>query len=122
MTMTQEQAHLVDRLRALLAAEPSTRDMSTREVSMFGGRSIMLNDKLVVCALKRGDLLVRVPPERHRELIARPGAAQAEMGAGRDMGPSWITIDAGTLGDDDALAFWLDVAVEHNRATTGTHP
>lgn len=49
------QALLIARLRALLADEPVTR-----EVSMFGGRSFMVNETMIVSALKDGGLLVRV--------------------------------------------------------------
>ena len=107
-----EQADLVERLRALLADEPSTR-----EVSMFGGRSFMVNDKMVASALKAGDLLVRVDAGRHDELVRRPGAIQAEMGAGRDMGPGWIQVSAGSIASAEDLSSWLDAALDHNRAS-----
>ncbi|MGH3585829.1 MAG: hypothetical protein ACRDQ0_05860, partial [Pseudonocardia sp.] len=76
--MLTQQAELIERLCALLAGEPSTR-----EVSMFGGRSFMVNEKMVVSALKEGALLVRVPADQHDALITQPGAEQAEMGVGR---------------------------------------
>lgn len=115
--MTPEQADLVDRLRALLADEPVVR-----EVSMFGGRSVMVNEKMIVSALKDGGLLVRVDAERHDELLSRPGATQAEMGQGRDMGPGWIEVAADAIDADGQLPFWVGIAMEHNRAVTGRHP
>lgn len=105
---TEAQEHLVARLRALLADEPVLR-----EVAMFGGRSFMVAEKMVVSALKNGGLLVRVDGTRHAELLGRPGATQAEMGAGRRMGPGWIEVDAPTLADDTALESWLALALEH---------
>ena len=110
--MTQ-QADLVERLRTLLAEAPSTR-----EVSMFGGRSFMVNDKMVVSALKDGDLLVRVDAGRHDELLRHPGATQAEMGRGRIMGPGWINLSAASIAGDEDLSFWLGVGLEHNRVST----
>jgi TfoX/Sxy family transcriptional regulator of competence genes len=104
------QSELIDRLRALLADESSTR-----EVSMFGGRAFMVNDKMVVSALKGGDLLVRVDAERHDALTRVPGAKQAEMGAGRTMGPGWISVSADSITSGEQLSFWIDVALEHNR-------
>lgn len=80
--MMPQQGALVERLREMLADEPAVR-----EVSMFGGRSIMVEEKMLVSALKDGGLLVRVAAGRHEELLRRPGAAQAEMGAGRSHGP-----------------------------------
>ena len=108
-SMTPEQHHLVERVRALVDDEPDVR-----EVSMFGGRAIMVNDKMIVSAGKTGDLLVRVAADRHETLLGEPGAEQAHMGAGRVMGPGWITV-----ADDGRLTFWVDVAMRHNRAVTG---
>ncbi|MQA03685.1 MAG: hypothetical protein GEV07_13505 [Streptosporangiales bacterium] len=108
------QAELIERVRTLLAEEPSTR-----EVAMFGGRSFMVNGKMVASALSGGDLLVRVAAERHHELTTRPGATQAEMGAGRTMGPGWIAVSAQSIESDDDLSFWLDVALDYNRANAG---
>ena len=112
--MTPEQHHLVQRVRALVDDEPDVR-----EVSMFGGRAIMVNDKMVVSAGKTGDLLVRVAAGRHEALLGEPGAAQARRGAGRGMGPGWITVAPEAVADDGRLAFWVEVAMRHNRAITG---
>ena len=105
-----EQAVLVERIRTLLADEATLR-----EVSMFGGRSFMVNDKIVASARKDGDLLVRVASDQHADLVSRPGAAQAQMGAGREMGPGWIAVASASVADDEDLSFWLGVALEHNR-------
>ena len=112
--MTPEQHRLVQRVRTLVDDEPDVR-----EVSMFGGRAIMVNDKMIVSAGKTGDLLVRIDAERHEALLAEPGAAQAQMGTGRDMGPGWLTVAPEVIADDGRLAFWVDVAMRHNRAITG---
>ena len=113
--MTPEQTRLVDRVRTALAEESVVR-----EVSMFGGRSFMVREKLAVCALKSGALLVRVDADRHAELLDRPGAAQAEMGARRTMGPGWIEVAAAALDSETDFARWVGLALEHNRAVTGT--
>ncbi len=107
------QDELVQRLRDLLANEADFR-----EVSMFGGRSFMLNDKMIVSALKDGGLLVRVAAGDHEELCRRPGASQAYMGKGRSMGPGWIEVDAESIAGEAELRFWLDVAVAHNRVSS----
>lgn len=113
--MTPEQGALIERLRDVLTGEPVMR-----EVWMFGGRSFMVNEKMIVSALKDGGLLVRVAAGRHDELLRRPGAAQAEMGAGRDMGPGWIEVAAESIADDQQLSSWVEVALEHNRTVTKT--
>ena len=112
--MTTEQHRLVLRVRALVDDEPDVREVST-----FGGRAIMVNDKMIVSAGKSGDLLVRADAERHEALLDEPGATQAQMGAGRDMGPGWITVAPEAIADDERLAFWVDVARDHNRTLTG---
>lgn len=101
---------LVQRVRALLADEPSTR-----EVSMFGGRSFMVDDAMVVAARTGGALLVRVPRSRHDDLLARPGAHQAEMGTGRTMGPGWISVAPEAVTTEESLTSWLEIAMEHHR-------
>lgn len=107
------QSHVIERIRALLTDEPVSR-----ELSMFGGRSFMVNEKMIVSALKDGGLLVRVAADRHDELLGEPGAAQAEMGAGRDMGAGWIEVAGPAISDDEALASWLRAALDHNRTAT----
>lgn len=115
--MTPEQAELIDRLRALLTAEPSTR-----EVPMFGGLSFMLNDKLIVSALRGGDLLVRVAPERDSELGDPPGASPTEMGARPDHGTG---LDLGLSGGDNrrrpaCLLAWRDPGAQLGHGQGGS--
>lgn len=102
---------IADRISAALATQSSTRT-----VPMFGGVSFMVDDKMVVAARGDGALLVRADPARNRELVGLPGAGIAEMG-GRVMSPSWISVAADAIVDDDRLAFWIDVALEYNRRT-----
>lgn len=106
--VTTDHASLTDRIRATLAAE-----RSTREVTMFGGLSFMVNDKMVVAMRSDGTMLVRVDPERNRELVALPGAGLAEMGAGRAMGRSWISVAEEAIATDERLSFWVGTALEY---------
>lgn len=72
---------LVQRVREALAVR------ELREVRIFGGTSFRLQDRMLVAARSGGGLLVRIDPAQHAELVARPGARQATMGAARrDMG------------------------------------
>lgn len=111
--MDTTQAELIDRVRLLLAGQPSVR-----ERTMFGGRCFMVDEKLVVSAMKRGDLLVRIPPERHAELIAHPDVSQPEMGAGRSMGPGWVAVARGSIDTEERLRAWLEIALDHARTKT----
>jgi TfoX/Sxy family transcriptional regulator of competence genes len=84
---------------------------------MFGGLAFMLDEKMVVCVRGDGDLLVRASPERADELLTLDGAGPSEMGAGRAMSKNWISVGAEALEADDALAFWVGVALEHHRTS-----
>ncbi|WP_261625019.1 TfoX/Sxy family protein [Nesterenkonia marinintestina] len=107
-------APLIDRVRTALASEPSMR-----EVRMFGGLSFMVNEKMVVAVGREGDLLVRIDPKQNQEFLERPGTVQAEMGAGRSMGPGWVHVHKEALTTEDDLAFWVSVALEHNAPARG---
>ncbi|MGD7707701.1 TfoX/Sxy family protein [Microlunatus sp. Y2014] len=107
--MKPEQAALVERLREALAAE------EPREVNMFGGRSFMVDDQMVVHARNNGALLVRVSPERDPDLVDAHGATRAEMGAGRSMGVGWISVEADAIAGDEELAAWVDAALDRIR-------
>lgn len=105
---------LVARLRGLLADEPAVR-----EVSMFGGRAFMVNEKMAVHTSKDGDLLVRVDVADDAKFSEVPGASPAEISPGRAMGAGWIRASAASVADDEQLRFWLDAALAYNRALTG---
>lgn len=108
---TEHRNELIDRLRMALA-----ECTPLREVTMFGSRAFMLDEAMLVCALAGGRLLVRVDPDQHETLLTRPGANQAEMGPGRDMGPGWIDVAAEVIDTDEGLDAWLRVALEHHAA------
>jgi TfoX/Sxy family transcriptional regulator of competence genes len=96
----------LERVRVLLAG----RDVVERR--MFGGTSVMVEGRMVVSVRGDGSLLVKVDPDRSADLVAHEGAVRAEMGAGRDMGPSWLSVPA----SDDRVEFWLGLALEHHAA------
>lgn len=110
--MSERRAELADRIRAMLSGE------NAEQKRMFGSLAFMVEERLLVAAWGEGDLLVRVDPERSPELQLLPGARIAEMGPSRrSMGPSWLTVDADALLDDDQLLFWIDVAREFHAAS-----
>lgn len=109
--MSDARRELVDRVRTALP-----QDREVREVAMFGGIAIMLDGAMVVSAGKDGDLLVRIDPDDHDRLVARPGAQPAVMKRGREMGPGWISVSADAIATDEQLATWLQVALDHHAA------
>lgn len=115
MPMSEAQHALSDRVRALLADDPTLT-----EKSMFGSRAFLLDDRIVVAVFSGADLLVRVDAEQDDVLLLEPGAARAEMGAKRrTMGPGWLVVSSETLADDERLLFWIDVAREFNATARG---
>jgi TfoX/Sxy family transcriptional regulator of competence genes len=114
--MTAQREALADRIRAALP-----HDRPVREVSMFGGLSFMVDDSMVVAAGRDGDLLVRIDPARHEELLDAPAAKAAIMGVDRPMGPGWISVSQHGLTTDEQLASWVHVGLQHLAAQTRTH-
>jgi hypothetical protein len=111
--MTRERDALAERVRAAL---PVGRPV--REVSMFGGLSFMVDGAMVVAAGRDGDLLVRIDPARHAELLGVAGARPAVMGADRPMGPGWVRVSVDGIATDEQLALWVGVGLEHSSAGT----
>jgi len=82
---------------------------------MFGGISFMGDESMVLSV--RGDgVLVRVDAERSPDLVAHHGARIAEMGAGRSMGPSWLSDSAERVRQPDVLEFWVREALSRHDA------
>jgi TfoX/Sxy family transcriptional regulator of competence genes len=113
--MTEQRQALAARVRAALP-----QDRAVREVSMFGGLSFMLDNRMIVSVNRDGNLLVRVDPDRSAELLSVPDAQPAVMGADRRMGPGWITVTANGLTTDQQLTDWIEVALQHHSRQTAT--
>jgi TfoX/Sxy family transcriptional regulator of competence genes len=101
----------LERVRELLA----DRDV-VREKRMFGGISFMVDESMVLSVRGDGELLVRVDPQRSPDLVAHHGARIAEMGAGRSMGPSWLSVSAERVREPDVLEFWVREALSRHDA------
>lgn len=97
---------LADRVRALL-----TLGGDVEEKRMFGTRAFLVDGHILVGARPGGVLLVRVREENGAALVTRTGVATAVMGP-RTMGTGWLDVSPSATADDEALAFWLDVARE----------
>lgn len=106
---------LADRVRAGLAGRGAIR-----EVSMFGGLSFMVNGKMAVAVRRDGELLLRVDPQQADELLAEPGASEAQMGAGRSMSKGWLSVSRDVLAVDRRLRDWLEVALAFNEQTANS--
>lgn len=104
-----DQTDLVERLRDAL------HDRNPREVPMFGGVSFMVDGRMVVAARRDAALLLRTDPATAGDLLARPGAHPALMGADRPMGDGWISIEPTAL-EGPGLDAWLEPALSFHAA------
>lgn len=94
---------LGDRLRPLLAP-------GLVEKKMFGGIGFMLNGNMAIGTTAKGDLLVRIDPEKQAAALERPGAYQMHMGT-RPM-TGFIAVDETGIPDDAALGGWIAYAMQ----------
>jgi TfoX/Sxy family transcriptional regulator of competence genes len=104
---------LADRIRQALSGR------RVREVSMFGGLSFMVNDKMTATANNQGDLMVRCDPSRAEILLERDGAGWPQM-RGRKMSKGWIVVEAKRITSDKALKSWIQEALDYNKKVTGS--
>jgi len=94
-----------DRLRPLLKKLPVV------EKKMFGGLGFMLNGNMLIGTTAKGDLLVRVDPDRIDEPLTKPGAYRMHMGPKVMTG--FIAVDAKGTADDGALNDWIKYALPY---------
>lgn len=93
-----------NRLRPLLPA-------GLVEKKMFGGLGFMLGGNMAIGTTAKGELLVRIDPDKQAEALARPGAYQMHMGT-RPM-TGFIAVDASGTPDDAALGRWIAYALTY---------
>ena len=93
---------LGDRLRPLLGP-------GLVEKKMFGGLGFMLRGNMAIGTAK-GELLVRINPDKQAEALAKPGAYQMHMGE-RPM-TGFIAVDEEGTPDDDAQREWIAYAMK----------
>jgi TfoX/Sxy family transcriptional regulator of competence genes len=101
--MTAASDEMGARLRPLLA-----RKAGLVEKRMFGGIGFMLNGNMVIGTTAKGELLVRVDPDRIGEALKRPGAHQMEMGARTMTG--FVAVGPKGTADEAALRGWIALA------------
>lgn len=89
------------------------------EKQMFGGVAFMVDDKMCVGinrdqASGEDRLMVRIGPGFHFEALKLPGCKEM-LFTGRAM-PGFVFVHAEGLETDVQLKFWIDKALEFNRA------
>ncbi|HEU5213359.1 MAG TPA: TfoX/Sxy family protein [Gaiellaceae bacterium] len=100
---------LAERIRALVAGEPSVT-----EKKMFGGLGFMIDGNMAVAASGQGGALVRCDPEEGDELVATTAAEPMEM-RGRSMA-GWLRVASEDLRSDGELARWVGIGTAYARS------
>ena len=106
--MTVASDALAKRLRPLLA-----RKSGVVEKKMFGGIGFMLHGNMAIGTTAKGDLLVRVDPDKAEAVLKRDGAFQMMMGE-RPM-KGFVAVGADGTNDPDDLKGWITLAFDYTR-------
>jgi hypothetical protein len=97
-------AELADRVRGVL----SIRDrVSERE--MFGGIGFMVGGNMA-CGVRGEELVVRLDPDEGERALAEAHTREFDI-TGRPM-RGWLMVAPAALGDDEALAGWVDAGAD----------
>jgi TfoX/Sxy family transcriptional regulator of competence genes len=91
---------LAQRIREELKDTPSLT-----EKEMFGGISFLINGNMA-CGVIKDDLIVRVDPANHEELLARSHARPFDF-TGRPM-KGWVTVSPEGYESDADLKDWIN--------------
>ena len=79
------------------------------EKKMFGGVGFMIHGNMA-CGILNNDLIVRIDPKRHPEMLKRPHVKPFDN-MGRPMA-GWILVGPEGRKTDKALAGWIQMGLE----------
>jgi TfoX/Sxy family transcriptional regulator of competence genes len=94
---------LAERIRTELKGTPFV------EKKMFGGVGHLVNGNLA-CGVNKDNLIVRVSPEKHAQLLKRSHVRPFDM-TGRPM-KGWLIVEAEGCKTDKQLSTWVKEGVE----------
>ena len=94
---------LAERIRAELQGLPIV------EKKMFVGVGFILNGNMA-CGILGNDLLVRVPPDKHLKLLARPHTKPFAM-TGKPM-KGWLVVETDGCKTAKQLSKWVKEGIE----------
>lgn len=96
---------LAERIRGILSDRKNVV-----EKKMFGGLSFMLNGNFA-CGLTKDDLVIRVGPGRHDEVLRHPHARVMDF-TGRPM-KGWIYVAPEGYASEKDLVGWVTQGVDY---------
>lgn len=97
---------LTDRVRELLADVDKVD-----EKKMFSGIAFMVDYKLCI-AVRGANIMLRINPEIHDELIEKPGCSPMIM-KGKDL-TGYVVVDESFLNTKKQLSYWVKFALDYN--------
>jgi TfoX/Sxy family transcriptional regulator of competence genes len=101
---------LAARIRERFAELPNVE-----ENRMMGGLVFMYNDKMCV-GIMHDELMCRVDPARHNELVAKPGCRTMEFAnrPAEKVMSGYILIDDSAMKTRKDFNYWIQLALDHN--------
>jgi TfoX/Sxy family transcriptional regulator of competence genes len=97
---------LTSRIREFLADVDKVE-----EKKMFSGIAFMVDNKLCV-AVRNDNVMLRIDPSIHDELVERPGCSPMIM-RGKDLN-SYVVVDKTVLTSKKELSNWVQLALDYN--------
>jgi TfoX/Sxy family transcriptional regulator of competence genes len=98
---------LSDRIKQVL----KDKNVPFSEKKMFGGLSLMVDEKMCVGIIKN-NLMVRIDPEFHEKAISMNACREMDF-TKRPM-KGFVYVEPEGIDLDDDLEFWIDKALEYN--------
>jgi hypothetical protein len=95
---------LAQRIRTILLGRPGLSEQKS-----FGGIGFLLNGNMA-CGVIKEDLIVRVGPDRHADLLTKPHARPFDF-TGRPM-KGWLTVGSAGLTSESDLEVWVRRGLE----------
>jgi TfoX/Sxy family transcriptional regulator of competence genes len=81
------------------------------EKKMFSGIAFMVDEKLCI-AVRNDNIMLRIDPALHDELVEQPGCSAMIM-KGKDL-DGYVVVDESVLGTKKQLNYWLKFALDYN--------
>jgi TfoX/Sxy family transcriptional regulator of competence genes len=94
---------LAERIRSQLDGVPFV------EKKMFGGIGFLLNGNMA-CGVNKDNLIVRVDPEKHVDLLKKPHVKPFDL-TGKPM-KGWLLVEADGVKTEKQLGAWVKDGVE----------
>jgi len=79
------------------------------EKKMFGGVGYLLNGNMA-CGVNKDNLIVRVSPDKHQQLLKRPHAKPFDL-TGKPM-KGWLIVEADGCKTNKKLSAWVKEGIE----------